>query len=228
MKRIKEKAVRINLLQRLIYTNRCPLCTEVIPVSEKICTTCDSERYRVSQAEASRFSTVGKSFDRYTCPFYYDGGIRDGIRFFKYHGYKRFSEYFAEEMIKVIERDYSDEDPDFITCVPVTKRKESERDYNQCVFLLKHLARAFGYIKTPDLLTKIKETPNQVSLSKKERHKNLNSAFKANEKYNLQGKTILLCDDVITTGSTLDECAKALKKAGAERVICVTIATARN
>lgn len=227
MKRIREKAVRINILQRLVYTNRCPLCAKVIPIDKKLCTSCDSERHRVSPSEASRFLTVGKSFDRFTCPFYYEGKIRDGIQLFKYHGYKRFSEYFAEEMIKVIERDYSDEDPDFITCVPMTKRKESERDYNQCIFLLKYLADAFGYIKTPDLLIKITDTPSQAGLGEKERLKNLKGSFKANENYDLQGKTILLCDDVMTTGSTLNECAKTLKKAGAEKVICVTVATTK-
>ena len=79
-----------------------------------------------------------------------------------------------------------------------------------------------------DLLIKIKDTPTQVNLKHEERLTNLKGAFEANKKYNIKGKTILLCDDVITTGSTLSECAKVLKKSGAKRVICVTAAINHN
>lgn len=225
MKRKNYKVVKLNLFQRLVFSNRCRLCTEVIPINETLCNNCKPEKHRIPQEELSRRIMIKRSFDRHTCPFYYEGCIRTGIHRFKYDGYRRCSEFFGEEMIKVIERDFEDEEPDFITCVPMTKKKKRERQYNQCDYLVKHISKAFGYKLTPDILIKTKDTPSQVSLSGKERLSNLKGAFRVNKKYDIKGCTILLCDDVMTTGSTLEECSKALKKAGAEKVICATIAT---
>lgn len=228
MRRVKDNIVKINLFQRLIFGNRCRLCTKVIPINKTICSECKPEKHRVLQDELSRRIFTNQSFDNHTCPFYYENCIRTGIHKFKYDGYKRCSEFFAEEMIRVIERDFEDEYPDFITCVPMTKKKKREREYNQCNYLIKHISKAFGYEYTPNLLVKIKDTPSQVTLSGKERLNSLKGAFKANKKYDIKGCTILLCDDVMTTGSTLEECSKALKKAGAKRVICATIATGKD
>lgn len=224
MTRNKENSIRRNILQQLVYGNRCRLCAEIIPIGKMLCTSCNPESYRAPREELSRRVLTGHSFDGHTCPFYYEEIIRTGIHNFKYKGYKRCSDFFAEEMIKVIERDYGDEIPDYITCVPMTKKKKRLREYNQCEKLLSHIAAAFAYPKTPDILIKIKETQSQVELSGKKRLTNLKGAFRVNDKYNISGKTILLCDDVMTTGSTLEECSATLKKAGAKRVICVTAA----
>lgn len=224
MKRIKDNIVKINLFQRFIFSNRCRLCAEVIPINRILCDKCNPEKHRVPSEELSRQILNNRSFDKHTCPFYYESCIRKGIHRFKYDGYKRCSEFFSEEMIKVIERDFEDEKPDFITCVPMTKKKKREREYNQCDYLIKHISKAFGFKFTPDILIKTKNTPSQVTLSGKERLNNLKGAFDVNKKYNIKDCTILLCDDVITTGSTLEECSRTLKKAGAKRVICATIA----
>ncbi len=225
MKRVKDNIVKTNLFQRLIFSNRCRLCAKVIPINEMLCDTCDPEKHRILQEELSRRIMIKRSFDNHTCPFYYEDCIRTGIHRFKYDGHKRCAEYFAQEMINVIERDFGNEKPDFITCVPMTRKKKREQQYNQCDYLIKHISKAFGYKFTPDVLIKTKDTPSQVTLSGKERLNNLKGAFNTNKKYNIKGCTILLCDDVMTTGSTLEECSKALKKSGAERVICATIAT---
>lgn len=224
MRRVKDNFVKINLFQRFVFLNRCRLCATVIPINKTLCHGCNPEKNRILQEELSRQIMTTRSFDKHTCPFYYEGCIRTGIHKFKYDGHKRCSEFFAEEMVNVIERDFEDEKPDFITCVPMTKKKKRMRQYNQCDYLIKHISKAFGYKFTPDLLVKTKDTPSQVTLSGKDRLNNLKGAFNVNKKYDIKGRTILLCDDVMTTGSTLEECSKTLKKAGAERVICATIA----
>ena len=222
MKRVKDSVIRKNLFHRLILTNRCRLCGKVIAIKGTLCENCDPEKQRIDKKALLLHTYCVKDFDRHTSPFYFDGDVRTGIHNLKYSGYKMYSEFFADEMVKVIERDFSDEKVDFFTCVPITKRKKYIKGYNQCDFLIKLISKAFGEKATPNLLVKIKETPNQVSLSRKERLTNLRGAFKVNEKYDVKGKTILLCDDVVTTGSTLSECAKTLRKAGAKKVISVT------
>jgi len=221
---IKNKKYKkhLHLVRRMIFTNRCRLCAKVLPLNEDVCESCSVEKIRVPQQVLQSFSFSNRYFDNLTVPFYYDDPVRKCIHNFKYNSFKRAGEFLADEIINVIERDFSDEEPDYITCVPMTKSRRLKRGYNQCEILIKHIAKAFNRKSTPDLLKKIRNTRPQVSLNRKERAENLKGAFSVNRKYDIKGKTVLICDDVLTTGSTLGECAKTLKKAGAKRVICVT------
>ena len=214
----------LRLVNRLLFSNRCRVCGKVTAVNLDICENCSVEKFRISENAIAAKSTSNKNYDRITSPFYYTGNIKTCIQNFKYKGFKRAADFLSAEMIKVLERDFADEEVDYITCVPVTRRRRRQRGYNQDELLLKEIAKAFNLKSAPKLLIKTKNTPTQVNLKMNERKSNLKGAFRANDKFHLENKTILLCDDVKTTGSTLDECSKTLKKAGAKRVICVTCA----
>ena len=107
--------------------------------------------------------------------------------------------------------------------VPIHKKRFNERGYNQSVELAKELAKI---LKTPvvlNCLIKIKSTKPQMELKKEERQKNLEKAFIIKNTDQIRDKKIFLVDDVYTTGSTMQECAKILKQAGAKQVwgICI-------
>ncbi len=214
----------LRLVNRLLFSNRCRVCGKVTAVNLDICENCSVEKFRISENAIAAKSASNKNYDRITSPFYYTGNIKTCIQNFKYKGFKRAADFLSAEMIKVLERDFADEEVDYITCVPVTRRRRRQRGYNQDELLLKEIAKAFNLKSAPKLLIKTKNTPTQVNLKMNERKSNLKGAFRTNDKFHLENKTILLCDDVKTTGSTLDECSKVLKKAGAKRVICVTCA----
>ena len=113
---------------------------------------------------------------------------------------------------------------DVIVPVPLHSTRLREREYNQSL-LLAH--RMSTYLKIPlnyTVLRRIRETPPQTSLTKHERLKNLRRSFVVKTPQSLKGKSILLVDDVYTTGTTVNECAKVLDKAGAENVYVVTLA----
>ena len=228
MKTVKENKISVNILQRFFWTNRCRLCAKVISVNGTLCEDCNTDKIRIPENFFSSKVYSTKSFDRHTSPFFYKSPVRDGIHNLKYDSFKRGAEYLAKEMIDVLERDFREEEPDFITCVPMSEKRKKQKGYNQCDYLIRHIGKAFGIKPTYDLIIKTKDTPTQVNLKLQERLTNLKGAFTANKKYDIKGKTVLLCDDVITTGSTLSECSKALKKAGALRVICVTAAVNHN
>lgn len=116
---------------------------------------------------------------------------------------------------------------DLLVAVPLHKKRLQKRKFNQAVLLAKNLNKlAPQLIFSPDLLVRIKHTKSQSELRKKEREKNLKSAFVVNEKYRdlLKKKRVLLIDDVTTTSATLHNCAKTLKKAGVIKVTALTIA----
>ncbi len=214
----------LKLLNRLLFANRCRVCGKVTAVNLDICENCSVDKFRISEKTMSAKSTSNKYFDKITSPFYYEGNIKTCIQNFKYRGFKNAADFLSDEMIKVIERDFADEEVDYITCVPITKERRRHRGYNQGELLIKEISKAFSLKAEPKLIIKIKNTPEQVGLKLNERKTNLKDAFRANDQFDLKNKTILLCDDVRTTGSTLDECSKVLKKAGAKRVICATCA----
>ena len=108
---------------------------------------------------------------------------------------------------------------DFISFVPLDRYRMNWRDFNQAEIIAKTISW-----KSIPLLSKSKKTSQQAKLCKKDRLKNLDGIFSIICPEKIFGKTILLCDDVYTTGSTLESCASVLKRAGAKKVFAFTLA----
>lgn len=114
---------------------------------------------------------------------------------------------------------------DIITLVPIGVARQAERGYNQATFLALPVALALGQPFRPKALSKVRETPSQVGLSMEQRKINVEGAFRAQEQ-TVAGKSILVIDDVTTTGATLQACAEALVQSGARHVFGLTMARA--
>ncbi|KAA0273727.1 MAG: ComF family protein [Chloroflexi bacterium] len=113
---------------------------------------------------------------------------------------------------------------DLIIPIPLGKQRLRERGYNQVAMIAKPLAMGLGIDYSPNALVRKKETRSQVGLSREERQKNVSGAFQANAGVN--GKIVLIIDDVSTTGSTLSSGAETLYASGARDVFALTIARA--
>ena len=114
---------------------------------------------------------------------------------------------------------------DLVVPVPLGKERMKERGYNQVAFVAMPLAAAYHWRYAPRALTRSRETKSQVGLSAVERKENVSGAFQADEGL-VFGATILLMDDVATTGATLSACAAALMDAGARSIYGLTLARA--
>ncbi len=112
---------------------------------------------------------------------------------------------------------------DMISPVPMTKRELFRREINASALLAKRLSKTLG-VPYRNTLRKIRETRPQSSLGRAERKRNLRDAFRAEKDASLEGKTVLLVDDVLTTGFTLSEASRTLKKAGARRIKIAVLA----
>jgi ComF family protein len=137
----------------------------------------------------------------------------------------------AKKFAKILfNKSYNEmESVDFIAAAPLHYKKLRSRKFNQAILLVKELlkhCKTTQPIFLPDILVRKKHTIAQIGLRKQAREQNLQNAFEVKKKYQnlIKDKKILLIDDVITTGATLNNCAKAFKKYGAKEVIVLTIA----
>ncbi len=148
--------------------------------------------------------------------------LRDAIHAFKYQSNTRLAVPLADFMIARVRREALD--VDLIVPVPLHRQRLQQRGYNQAELLARHLGDAFRIPVDTSVLARVRATPPQVTLGLRERMENVRGAFRCQDEAAVAGKTILLVDDVMTTGSTLEACAEALKIAGAKRVWGYTLA----
>ena len=116
---------------------------------------------------------------------------------------------------------------DFAVPVPITKKRRKERGFNQTELLADKMAEFAKIEVKKDILEKSKQSSHQAELNFKERQENIKDSFTVSNKNLVKGKTILLVDDVLTTGATLGACAEKLKQAGAKQVFALTVASTR-
>jgi ComF family protein len=156
----------------------------------------------------------------------YDGALKEAIHTFKYGGVFSLVRLFGDLLqptLQTLSREYP---LDVMIPVPLHIRRLRERGFNQAFLLVKELNRRIGISYKGRVLKKIKDTPVQSSLKKRERRKNLTGVFQVKDTEAIQGKSVVLVDDVYTTGATVNECSHTLLKAGAERVAVLTVARA--
>ncbi len=232
-----EKVKRIVL--SVLFPERCACCGRVVPPFTGCCSACRS-RLAVMAPPLCPFCgantedcTCGgrrRHFDRCAAPFYYEDPVKKGILLFKQYGSEEAASFFAEQMAEVFRREWGGLYLDGIVPVPMRKEEVRKRGHNQSRLLAKALAKL---LDTPvnEALIKIAATRPQKELTALERSGNVLGAFdirkKEAESGALRGARLLLVDDVITTGATLDECAKVLKIAGAGQVLALTAARSR-
>lgn len=130
--------------------------------------------------------------------------------------------WFGSELKKV----GYDKEIDIIVPVPLHISKYRTRGYNQSEVFARGLAEALEIEMAPRLIKRIKKTMTQTRKGKVERWENVDNIFKVTDQTNLNNKKVLLVDDVVTTGATLNSCIEALVKSGAQSIGVVTIASA--
>lgn len=168
---------------------------------------------------------ITRYFDKgYTCCLY-DDLTRQILMDFKFNGHDELGLAIGDALADRMK--YAGEDIDMVTSVPVHESRLVQRGYNQAEVMAKRYVRKTdSNICYAELLKRTKKTSAMKSLDVAGRQANVENAFeiRVEKKHLIEGKTIAVVDDIFTTGSTLDECSRMLKEAGAKRVIVVTFA----
>jgi ComF family protein len=153
-----------------------------------------------------------------------EGIVRDFIHRFKYWREFRLRHPLASWAAEALEDDRIREQPvDALVPVPLFMARERHREFNQAAELARLVGKQAG-IPVSDCLQRTRNTTSQVAYDRKLRMENLRNAFRMRHSRGVSGRHLVLVDDVLTTGSTLDECALVLLKAGAASVRGITVA----
>ncbi len=153
----------------------------------------------------------------------YSSGLEAAIRAFKFEGHSFLAAPMADLLVRTLQM-RADLSFDCVSTIPMDRGRLKRRGYNQALLLAREVAALTALPLRPSLLSRSRTAPPQSSLSRAGRQENARGAYQAEE--NVRGLSILLVDDVCTTGATLENCARPLMAAGAERVCAITLARA--
>ena len=230
----------------LVYPRVCLVCHEETDAgpARHLCWECARKiRYQSHEAYCSRCGRdiPGPHADAFVCAAcrahppgfdlarsaaHFEGPARDLVHALKYHH----ASYVVPDLADLLEachsRHYAAEPVDLICPVPLHPARLREREYNQSALLGQELARRTGIPCIPDLLVRTRDTPTQTHLGADARRANVRGAFEVHSVLSdwVEGRTVLLLDDVMTTGATLSEASHALRAAGAVRILALTVA----
>lgn len=221
---------------KILFTNRCRLCGEVIEFDEVYCAECLN--VKKIQEPLCEYCGCSKSdctckkhkneFKQIVAPYYFEECISRAVHNFKENDMPFLGVELSKDMYDVVMKNYDDINFDFVTFVPFRHFHQSKRGYNQSEILASNIAENLN-IPCIEVLKKVRNTGVQHKKNEKQRKADIFGAFDVYDKYKTElfGKTILLVDDVKTTGSTLNECSKMLRIYSASAVYCVSAAVTK-
>lgn len=214
----------LNALLDLLLPPKCPFCGGILARrADALCPECQEGLPWLQGPEAER---SGGFFTVCVSPLRYKGLVREAVHRYKFKGVSAHAPLYGRLVAQCV-NDHLAGRYDLITWVPLSDRRRRERGYDQAFLLAGAAAGELGSAAVATL-RKNRNTQAQSGLEGAEtRRANVLGAYVCPEPGLVAGKRVLLIDDVVTTGATLDECARVLLTAGAAEVLCATLARAR-
>jgi Predicted amidophosphoribosyltransferases len=195
-----------------------------------ICKNCSASLHFISEPnlinDFNRQYRLSGYLDGLLSLYYFekDKAVHKIIHSIKYGSRFNTGIYFGELYGKKFREKIMAESIDYIVPIPLHHLKKAERGYNQSDYIVKGISKAAGIKTDKRIIKRIRYTRSQTKLTIEERRRNMKGAFFIKNKKRVEGKCVLIFDDVITTGVTITECAKVFKKAGAKKVFAGSIA----
>lgn len=219
-----------HFLLSLLYPPRCIACKKECHEKQYVCDACCARitrvtaqckkcgrPLRVDQTICMRCKNKSFFYDTIVVAYHYEDPVRSLLKTLKYHNRKDIADFLAtllathDTALSFLKTQHYD----YVMPVPMHTAKEKQRGYNQAFLLAERVAHCMAMQLTSDVLVRDRATKPLFDMNKQEREQELLDAFVVTQPEHVKGKRILMIDDIITTGTTLNECAKALKLRGA-------------
>lgn len=225
-----------------LFPRRCPVCGEIItPVGSLICRDCVKKLSPVRQPSCKK---CGKellhermelcadcirhphTFDSGAALLNYNDAAKESMAAVKYKNKREYLDFYAEAMARRFERQIRDWKPEVLIPIPIHPSRRRKRGFNQAEELARRLGKHWKIPVETRLLRRNKRTMPQKMLNSEERLKNLEQAFVLGDQAAIKHpipQRVVLIDDIYTTGSTMEACARVLRAAGVEKIYFLTI-----
>ena len=215
----------LGALLDLLFPPRCVFCRRLLHRGEEgICPRCQQELPWALGAEAEQ---TGEFFSLCASPLWYQDQVRASFHRYKFKGVRGYSRTYGRLVAQCVQ-DHLAGRYDLITWIPLSRARLRQRGYDQAMLLASAAALALDDVAA-ETLCKVRDTEAQSGLGKNDasRRANVLSAYQVTDPALVEGRRVLLIDDIVTTGSTLSECARVLRTAGATDVVCAALARSR-
>jgi ComF family protein len=221
----------------LTNASRIPICEACLAAFERIvepfCACCGRPFTSAVAGEAARplcrlCRVEFYAFDLARSFATYDDTLSEAVLMLKYDEVTQLGDWFAGRLAEIVSSAAGEWRADIVVPVPLHAERRRERGYNQAELIARPLAKRLRLSLDANLLIRTKPRPPQLVLSRSEHWKSVRGAYATREGRQVDNLRILLVDDVLTTGATLDACARALKKAGAAAVLGLTVGRVRS
>ncbi len=234
-------------ISELVFPRRCALCREQLldgilydvceSCKSKItvhvgaaCTVCarpmDGELHEAGVIRCGRCRIKSPPYDKTIFCLRYENEVRELLHLLKFSGREGLVYLFAPMMSSRLYREPERAEIDFVVPVPLHYRRLLKRGFNQSYLLAREVARDLAIKMACEALIRKKDTKAQFEHTRSERFKNIRGAFAVRDAALVKGRKLLLVDDIMTSGATMYEASKTLKKAGARKVYCLVAARA--
>lgn len=213
----------LDRIAQLLFPPKCLLCRSVLEENElDLCRKC-----RIEAPECPISRKKLPFIDSWAAVWYYEKKVRSSILRFKFYGARSYAIGYGRLLAMKLLREHP-EGFDVLTWVPISTLRKLRRGYDQVELLADAVGKELG-LEPVCLLKKIRNNPPQSGITgQAQRRANVLGVYRITQPQLVEGKRILLLDDVITTGATLGECARVLLTAGAKEVHCGAVAAARH
>lgn len=210
----------LDLIAHLLYPWECVFCESVLKDTD-ICRECEEKLpYTVGDSAMQKFPFI----DKCVSPLYYKDKVRASVHRYKFGGCSAYSRRYAALMSDCVENNLDCRSIDVISWIPLSKKRLRQRGYDQARLLAEEIAAKTG-LPCRQLLQKVKNNSAQsLTRDAKQRRENVAGVYALDDGADVSGLRILLVDDVVTTGATMSEAARILRKEGAKSVFGVTLA----
>ena len=210
----------IDWLLDILFPPKCVFCRRLVGDPEDlVCPKCKKELPYTENGGILK----GNFFTSCVSPLYYENDVREALLRYKFYQLTAYAETFGK-MIAECAEEYIDAQVDIISWVPLSEKRLRERGYDQAQLLAEAVSRELDIPCLPTLKKKRHTAPQSRTGNGEKRRKNIAGAYEVIDNKRIDGKVILLIDDIVTTGSTFAECARTLGKGGADKIYCAAAA----
>ena len=206
----------------IIFPPRCAFCRRLLRRGESgMCAACERDLPYTRPSERAGTDFVAAC----VAPLRYEGAVRDALHRYKFQGVTAYAGVFGRLVARCIDERLRGE-YDLISWVPLSSQRLSERGYDQAMLIAMAAALELGDVAVETLRKRRDAAPQSVTGSIEKRRSNISGAYEVIDPELVEGRRILLIDDIVTTGATAAECARTLGGAGAAKVVCAALAKA--